>query len=298
MLATLRTQSCFYLLVAAMMTHAPAVLTAQQFRIETEVFQEGIEQPVSTNLTLFDGGLIFDFLSPNAQGDIADEIAIFDTRQRQFVLLDTERKVKTTVPEHQIVRLMAALSTDGVIKDEFLADPKFEEDFDLETQKLTLSSNRMTYTAVGSRPDDGSYVPAYHEFADNFARLNVTDPRRMPPFARLKFNAALKKYGLIPDEITITLKPSADSQDAIRLRTTHSTHWRLSSQDQQLIETAKEFWIRYKPLELREYRRLPESIGSPTQPPTNPSGENNDTEPEEATGESQLKPLVPRKNNG
>lgn len=238
---------------------------AHEFRIETEVCRGGDDQPVSESLTLFEGGLIYDFLVTGDDDEsIAEQIAIFDTHQRKFVLLDSKRKVKTTIPEFRLIRLLSALKSEGVVQNDFLVNPEFEEIFDTSSGWLTLQSDQLIYRAKGKRPSDGTVLPIYHEFIDQFARLNVTDPRTMPPFARLKLNAAVKKYGFIPEEINVQLAISEDNvEHKIELTTKHFVFWELSKRDRDQIKLAKEYWMSFKEVTLKEFKNLESDVSLP-----------------------------------
>ena len=212
---------CFIFGLTLMLT-----ATAQEFRIETEVYQDDDSSPISENLTLFQDNLIFDFMLPTDRTRFPEQIVIYRSQEREFILLDTNRKVKTVIIEGEILKIVAALQNSEMASSpdaDFLFHPSFDNHYDDSTGWLTLEHERLKYRAKGERPEDDSNLHRYYEFIDQFARLNATDPRRMPPFARLKFNNELKKYGFIPETVEIELVPSAeDPSSAIQLRTTHN----------------------------------------------------------------------------
>jgi hypothetical protein len=243
---------------------APEPLMAQDFRIETEVFRGDSTEPISENLTLFSGNLILDFMLPTDRTRFPDEIVIYQSREKQFVLLDTRRKIKTEILEGEVLKIVAALQNSTLADDanRFLFQPGFEEHFDISTGRLTLESEQLTYEVRGERPRDDEQLHRYFEFISQFARLNATDPRRMPPFARLKLNNALKKYGIMPDEVRLTLVPSLNPPaDPIVLRTTHNVIAPLSDKDNKRIESAKRYWMDFKSVSLAEFRNFQRSAG-------------------------------------
>ena len=230
---------------------------AQDFRIETEIFQGTSNDPISENLTLFSGNLILDFMLPTDRTRFPDEIVIYISDERKFVLLDTRRRIKTELLEGQVLQLLASLqsSTIATEDNDFLFNPEFEEAYDNSSGLLTLQSERITYEVRGKRPKEDSMLHRYYEFIGQFARLNATDPKRMPPFARLKLNAALQKYGFIPDEVRLTLIPSlADNSNPIVLKTTHNVITELSEKDEKRIASAKRYWMEFKDVSLGIFR--------------------------------------------
>ena len=234
-------------------------LTAQDFRIETEVFRGNSSEPISENLTLFSGNLILDFMLPTDRTRFPDEIVIYQSREKQFVLLDTRRQIKTEILEGEVLKILAALQNSSIAEkgNEFLFQPEFQEHFDISSGLLTLESEQLTYQVRGKRPTDENQLHRYFEFIGQFARLNATDPRRMPPFARLKLNQSLQKYGVIPEAVQLTITPSRNSpQEMIELRTTHNLISSLSEKDEKRIESAKRYWIDFKPVSLSQFRDL------------------------------------------
>ena len=236
---------------------SPAV--AQDFRIETEVFQGDSTEPISENLTLFSGNLILDFMLPTDRSRFPEEIVVYQSREKQFVLLDTRRQTKAFVLEGDVLRIIAAMQSSNIGEDEndFLFHPTFDETYDPSSGLLSLESEQLSYHVKGHRPDDDNVLPRYFEFISQFARLNATDPRRMPPFARLKLNHSLKKFGFIPDEVELTLVPSLESHtEQIRLKTKHNVIWQLSEKDHQRVASAKRYWMEFEEVTLSEYRTL------------------------------------------
>ncbi len=237
---------------------APAVV-AQEFRIETEVYRDGEAEPISENLTLFSGDLIFDFLLAADRTRFPEEIVVYQSSKKSFVLLNTARQIKTEIIEGEVLKILAALQSSSVASgdNEFLFHPVFDEQYDVTTGWLTLQSPQLTYRTRGQQPGRTNDLHRYYEFLDQFSRLNATDPRRMPPFARLKLNAAIKKYSFIPEEVEITLLPRIDPpSDPITLRSRHTVMWQLSDKDQQRIESAKRYWMDFEKVNLAEFRGL------------------------------------------
>lgn len=246
-----------YFIFVGVVMLAPAVV-AQEFRIETEVYRDGESEPIAENLTLFSGNLIIDFLLAADRTRFPEEIVVYQSNEKRFVLLNTARQIKTEVIEGEVLKILAALQSSSMASgdNEFLFHPNFREHYDVSSGWLTMESPQLTYRTRGDRPTSNQLHRIY-EFLDQFARLNATDPRRMPPFGRLKLNAAIKKYGFIPEEVEVTLIPQLDPPaEPIQLRTRHALMWELSDKDQQRIESAKRYWMDFRRVTLAEFRGL------------------------------------------
>ncbi len=119
---------------------------AADWRIETGVFVGRSETPSGENLTLFADGVVYDFLLTEPE-----EITIFDHRRGQFVLLDTARKVSTTIDTDDLLKFTARLkvrAAKGGPLVRFAADPDFTERFDRDSNTLTLAPRKTTNVAV------------------------------------------------------------------------------------------------------------------------------------------------------
>lgn len=247
-------------LAACLLTHLwVGSALAQDFRIETEVFRGESTEPISENLTLFSDNLILDFMLPTDRTRFPEQIVIFISDERKFVLLDTRRRLKTELLEGQVLQFLSTLQSSTLANEEndFLFHPDFKEEYDHSSGLLRLYSDQITYEVRGERPKEDTILHRYYEFIGQFARLNATDPKRMPPFARLKLNSALKKYGFIPQEVQLTLVPSlTEAKDPIVLRTTHNVITELSAKDEKRIESAKRYWIDFKNVSLGEFRNF------------------------------------------
>ena len=93
---------CLAALVASMAT-TPLFAQANDFRMETEIFVEGSIQPTAKSLTLFNGSTVYDFLSGSDQ---QGEITVFDVRRGRFVLIDSQRKLKTTLTKEYLTKFL------------------------------------------------------------------------------------------------------------------------------------------------------------------------------------------------
>ena len=89
--------------LATFMTANSLFAQANDFRMETEIFVEGAVQPTAKSLTLFSGSTVYDFLSGNDQ---QGEITVFDVRRGRFVVIDGQRKLKTTLTKEYLTKFL------------------------------------------------------------------------------------------------------------------------------------------------------------------------------------------------
>ena len=113
------------------------------------------------------------------------------------MLLDPQRKVKTTLTTQELLQTTAAIKSqaqelDGLFA--FAADPQFNREVDVPEGWLTLSSSLLTYRVKGMEPEPADVVGAYRDFADWYARLNATRPGNLPPFPRMELNRLLAEW--------------------------------------------------------------------------------------------------------
>ncbi len=248
---------CIFLMANCILFAATA--DAQQFRIETHVYRDGSEDPISENLTLFDENVIYDFMLKTDKTRFPQEIVIYLSNEKRFVLLDTNRQIKTEIIEGEVLKMLAALQNVGANNpdNKFFFQPRFDEDFDIGSGWLTLEGEQLKYRTRGERPPNDSVLHRYYEFIDQFARINVTDPRRMPPFARLKLNTAIKKYGFVPSRVEMTLTPTnAALTEQLKMYSEHFVIWELSEKDRRRIASAKRYWTEFKNVSLSEFRLI------------------------------------------
>ena len=240
---------------------------AQEFRIETEVFVAGESIPSSKNLTLFSERLVFDFLiDPSASGDKeandgdrTKEIVIYDSQQSRFHLLNVQTEQKLVVTQAELLRMLQMLRSNEDLKKKapYLLDPAFAEQYDVATRWLELRSDNVTYRTRGIDPENEVALEQYHEFIDQFARLNATDPRRIPPFARLKLNQSIKKYRFIPQLVELSMVVGeGERQQEIKAKTKHYLSWELSDSDRKRIQQARSKLVRFEEVTMAEYRNL------------------------------------------
>ena len=239
--------------------YASGVL-AQDLRVESQVFVEGTETPVSENLTLFNGQITYDFQFAKDNSKQFTEIVIFDLRTRQFVLLDLERELRTDIAEFQLLKMVENLRGVAEVNEDtnFLLNPEFETEVDHDKGIVTLSNDDMTYQATGSQPGNTADLGSYFDSMDQLTRLSASDPSRLPPFPRLALNQEIQRNGLFPSEIEVRYRAGTISKEEFQAKSKHTAGWELSDEDQVRIKKAKIHWMQFERVSLATYRGIEE----------------------------------------
>lgn len=242
-----RVPALFALLLALSL---PLALSAEELRIETDVYSGDDETPLNHTVTLFDSGTVYDF------ADKAQEVAVFrlptSTRPGQFILLDLKSEQRTEVTTEKISSLMEKLSNwaleqeDPLLK--FSAEPNFKEEFTAGTGQLTLDSEQWNYTVATVPAENLKTLGQYRQFVDWYTRLNVMMHGAPPPGPRLALNAALEKHGVVPVEIRRTI-----SSQSTTARATHLFSWRLSREDRARLEEVRQQLASFKKVDNKDF---------------------------------------------
>ena len=237
------------------------------FRIESSLYVDGQAQPVTRNLTTFTDQLVFDFQLDPQSGQPLDEVVIYDRRNRKLFLLDSKRKVQLELHDVRLLKLL-----DGVRREaeqdqrtRFLVTDEFDEKVDAESKRVSLSSPNMTYQFVGTAPEDDRVMPVYFEFLDQFTRLQASDPKKLPPFPRIRLNQSIRRVGWVPTRVDILVKPNALFKTAFKAHTEHQLDMGIKAEHQSWMTRAKQNWSAFQPVSLAEYRGFatPARIANP-----------------------------------
>ncbi|MGD9632799.1 MAG: hypothetical protein AB7G28_07410 [Pirellulales bacterium] len=241
---------CVRLLVFAFGALLATAAFAEGFRIETKVFVGDEEKPISKSTTLFQDGVVYDFLKD------PEQIAVFRKRgggePGRFILLDVNRRVRTELSTDQLAGAMnklrnwAARQREPFLK--FAANPQFEETFDRETGQLLLASHEESYTIKTESADAPEAMAEYREFLDWYARLNTLIHAGPPPEPRLQVNAALARYQVVP--VTVELAREGEKE---KLRAEHDFTWLLSKQDLGKIDDARAAIVAYREVDNEQF---------------------------------------------
>ncbi len=232
---------CWPLLIAIV-----PLATAADFRIESRVFAEKEDEPVSTSTTLFQAGLAYDFLEEPR------ETTVLDPQRGRIVLLDATRKLKAEIETSRIVdfatrmKVRAGQSDDALLQ--FLANPEFEETWNSDANELILSGKLMTYRVTPIKAPSPDVAKQYRYFSNWYAQLNaMTHASGLPPFARAKLDAALQQRGLIPKNVELTVSMRTKlGRRKITLRSEHEIAWRLLQADERRINETHQAMAAYR----------------------------------------------------
>jgi hypothetical protein len=228
--------------------------SAEEFRIESKVYADNSQAPVSESVTLFADSRVYDFLSSPR------EITLLDIPRNRIVLLDPARKVRTELTTDKLasfveqLRVRASQQTEPLVK--FAAEPKFEESRD-DADWMIFSSPQMTYRVHTIKSNNPAVVRACREYADWTARLiTMVHPGSLPPFPTLTVNAAMEREGLFADQVERTIAPSGRlGKKPSVVRSEHSLELHLSGSDRKRIQEVGEDLVTFPEISLDQYLR-------------------------------------------
>jgi hypothetical protein len=239
--------SCCLLAVCA----GPTAWAAEErgFRVESEVFVNGAEEPVARSLTLFRDGIAWDFLEPSAAkggNDAAGEIVLHDPSRERVVLVDPVRNLKTQIDAIRLERLSVSLASWARKSDDRLVrwagGPDFGEGMTESDDRIELVGPRVRYAIEFATPPTAEAAGLYRRFADTAILLKaLVRPGGLPPFPRLAINRRVAAAGGIPTEVSLEIDSRAAlvTGRADTLRCVHKFHPRLLAGDLSRIEEAE-----------------------------------------------------------
>ncbi len=230
--------------------HSASVL-GQGMRVSTNVYDlanrsaNGREQIVSSSLSLFHNGRVYDYI------DAADEVVIFNPLEKKFTVLNVARELSTVVSFEEIRHLLDSRvpAVEQYIQDlnrqqnpnaknvadslRFQLKPEFRSDFDASTETLTLTSPSWTYRAATQRWSDADQVEKYLSYCDWTARLNhILHPRSLFPEPRLELNLALRN---LKDRMPVRVELNLQPNEPLHLRAEHHFTLDLDEHDRRRI---------------------------------------------------------------
>jgi hypothetical protein len=228
---------------------------AADFRIETRVYEDKEEKPVSQSVTLFTGGAAYDFR------DETHRVTIFRPgaadKPGRFVLLDSERQYRTEIGGDRVavvttkLRRWAAVHKDPFLR--FTGDPAFEEAFDADTGELRMTSKLMSYRLVTMPVASREAMKELRSFLDGYAQLHTLLEAGLPPGPRMLVNEALANHDVVPIEVELYSGPIEGEPD---LRAEHIVTWILSREDRKRIEEANRCVAEYAAVENSEFSKF------------------------------------------
>jgi hypothetical protein len=170
----------------------------------------------------------------------------------RFILLDPEHRIRTELTTDQLagamekLRTWAARQTDPFLQ--FAAAPQFKESFDSASGKLSLAGFVENYEVDTTKTNHPSGLAEYYEFLDWYTRLGTLLSAGPPPEPRLRLNAALARYHVIPLKVELTR--AGEDQP---LRAEHEFTWRLSRQDMIRIDGVRKSLASYRAVTNEEF---------------------------------------------
>jgi hypothetical protein len=232
-------------------------LGAEDFRVDSNVYIGKETAPRSTNVTLFQGTHVYDFL------DKPEQVTIYDMGRERIVLIDPERQVRTEITGEIItafcksLRVLQEKHGDPLLK--FALEPQFEEKDQTNDGQLVFESKYITYRVQASKPEDPTMAARYRAFGDWSAKLNsLVNRGSLPPFPRLAINTSLARIGQVPNKLQVSLSPRSFLPGrGVTFRSEHEFRPRLLESDLKKIEQAGELLARTKRVGLGEYGRMP-----------------------------------------
>ena len=232
----------------------PSSLIANDFRMETEVFVEGDQTPASTSLTLFSGSTVYDFLnSESPQG----EITVFDVSRGRFVLIDSQRRLKTTLTKDYLLKFLEQVksqASDDVVQR--YVSPQLDQKFNPSTKTVTVSSDHLTYQATGVSAKWSPAIQQYRHFADWIARLNSTRVGNLHPYSRFELNRVMAEQKLMPRTIQRTVMLDRIGLRMQVVRSEHSIHWQLTNSDRKRISNTGNLMAGCKEVSINEFWKM------------------------------------------
>jgi hypothetical protein len=238
--------------VALIMTVAVSAHAVEEFRCDTEIFVAAEKNPVQQTLTIFAGGVVYDFLLGKAE-----EITVYDVGRGQISLLDKTRKLRTTILTDDLLQVTAAYKINKAQSDlfKFCTDPAFEVTFADNT--LNLAARQLSYRVTCVEPEHAGSEQQYRVFADWSAQLNGMRPGNLPPFPRLKLNESLAAERMLPQEIERTISTiHLTGRRTETIRSQHRFNWLLNSRDRERIEEVGDYLTTYKSASVEDYLGL------------------------------------------
>lgn len=224
------------------------------FRVDTDIFVADNAKPAKQNITLFHGGVYYDF----SVGD-ALTVMVVDPTQKRISLLDAQQQIKTAIDIEKLSkRLEEARQQAGqseLLKVLQAAEVKQEP----STGKITVGSSAFFYSATLQSPPDAQMAQQYAQFADWSAQLNSAYPPYQPPYLRLQLNEAIAEKGMLPSEL---IRTTNQNNQTSHLRSRLHPTWELNTDDHQKIASARKMLNEFKEVSAQEYFSAPKSLAN------------------------------------
>lgn len=216
------------------------VPSGPSFRVETELFQGGDNEPGSRHKILFDRGVVYDLTEP--QGRLQ---TMYDPSRGRVVLLDRQAQVKTELSTEELIEATAQLAVAARQTgkaEKFGLEAKVVDEGD----RQSIAFGPCRYEATLQSVKNPEIPVAFHDFTVWASRLNVRQQLGMPPFARMALSDSIATAGKLPLNLTLVIERGLRKQ---KFRANHLVIETLSDLDRQAIRRIGDA--------LAEYRAVP-----------------------------------------
>lgn len=231
-------------------------VNTEAFKVETKVFVGNVKQAALETQTLFRGILVYDTILTDKQSVVAR----FDLAARTVSLLDRQRRIHAAlhfdeIEEYHAGACAIAIQRGGLLA--FLAGPKFIREFDASDSKIKLSSQWLTYEAIGKQADP-NLVSRFVDFADWTKKLSTSLDLGWPAQARVQLNQALKKQNWQVVRVTRRGGPRARWLGVVH--SDHAYHYELNEQDENFMQGVEKDLQAFDEVPFFEFRRMRNSV--------------------------------------
>lgn len=264
----------FFLLTSlAFVVVGQTLCSAEDFRIDTEIFRGSSKTPEIEVLTIFHSGNVYDFQLTEPQ-----EITVFEPRRGVLTLLNVKEKKKASVTTQELLNaalnMQAAAVNAGNPVFAAAAQPVFEmtsADFQENNSnftRLTFVGKPIQYTVTGQTARHPAAANDYRYFSDWSARLSSLRSGNLPAGARLEVNDAIAKKGLLPTKVERVIQESTFGRK-IEVRSQHLVVWTLSQEDIKRIDIVGDHLTNFMHVTFEEFcGRVPaKTAAAPAQQP-------------------------------
>jgi hypothetical protein len=227
---------------------APGRLSS--FRMDTDIYSDIAKPPIKQSLTLFSNGIFYDISGDEAQ---RETITVIDPARKRIILLDPRRKVRMEWGMDTLDKMLQQTRLQMNPQQSQWLGPATIAD-DPQSGELVVKNGQLEYRCVPQQPPQADIAAQYAEFADWSARLNAIDPPFLPPFIRIETNQAIAARQLLPKELS---RIARQGRKETKLIARHLANWRLSSDDQIVIERIGRMMVEFKTVSREEFQHGP-----------------------------------------
>jgi hypothetical protein len=235
--------------MAAISTGPSPAAFAQEFRVENQTVRlSGLNSDVQQvkyskevlceSQTLFHVGKVYDYIREE------QELTVLDRAWQQVLLINERKKIGVRIScqeldaalqRHELdaQQALRKRAFDGrsdaarIRMVQFQLDPHFT--VTQNKNRLTLSSDVLTYDIQCEDPRGGEHLAEYLSYADWMSQLNYAmNPTAMGPRPRLKVNGELQRIHKLPSVVRLR---KADDSRGTAIETRHVFHWSLNATD-------------------------------------------------------------------